>query len=291
MEKTHIIRNQAHYIDISDHECSKEVSSRFAAVNCAGICVLNKPFTTNIPSGRKDYYLQYMVSGELLVRFDRKVRPDAPDAIMKPGDMILYYPGTHYYYSSLTPEICYCWVHFSGSSAGQIIAECGFPNSEILSPGVDESITADFERIFQDFILRRPLFELSLAQNVVRLLFDLAPLCRKHEPERTSDERVDQVIAMMHRSYNRELTIAELAASVFVSEGYLRALFQEKCGMSPKKYLNTIRVSEAKQLLIETSLGITEIAGSVGFSDPLYFSQFFRHSVGVSPTEFRKKHT
>lgn len=291
MEKTHIIEHQSHYIEESDNGCSKEVSSRFAAVNCAGVCVLNKPFTTDVPAGRKDYYLQYMVSGELLVKFDQRIRPGAPDAVMKPGDMILYYPNTHFCYKSNSPEIRYYWAHFSGSSAGQILGECGFPNSELLHPGCDEYIIEDFERLFQDFILRGPLFELSLSQNIVRLLYDLAILCKRSAPRPNSDERVDRVIALMHRSYNRELTMSELASAAFVSEGYLRALFQEKCGMSPKKYLNAIRVSEAKQLLTQTSLDISEIASSVGFSDPLYFSQFFRRLTGSSPSEYRREHS
>ena len=288
MEKTHIIEKQSHYIEASDNGCSKEINSRFAAVNCAGVCVLNTPFVTDTPAGRNDYYLQYMVSGELSVRFDENVRPGVPDAVMKPGDMILYYPHTHFCYRNNTSDISYCWVHFSGSGAGQILTDCGFPDSEILSPGVDDRITAGFERIFQDFILRGQLFELSLSKNLVRLLCDLAVLCRKSAPKRSSDERVDRVIALMHRSYNRELTMSELAAAAFVSEGYLRALFQEKCGMSPKKYLNAIRISEAKQLLTQTSLGISEIADAVGFADPLYFSQVFRKSVGAAPSEFRK---
>ena len=72
-----------------------------------------------------------------------------------------------------------------------------------------------------------------------------------------------------------------------MSEGYLRALFQEKRGMSPKKYLNAIRLSEAKQLLGQTSLSVSEVAYAVGFTDPLYFSQFFRKGTGLSPREYR----
>lgn len=288
MEKTHIFEHQSHYIEASDNGCSKEVNSRFAAVNCAGVCVLDRPFLTDVPGGREDFYLQYMISGELSVRFDQSVRPGEPDRLMKPGDMILYYPHTHFCYRILPPGIRYYWVHFSGSSARQIVSECGFENSIIYSPGADERITAGFERIFQDFILRGELFELSLSQNIVRLLYDLALICRKPRQKRNADERVDKVIALMHGSYNREIPMSELASAVFVSEGYLRALFQEKCGMSPKKYLSMIRVSEAKQLLWQTTMSVAEVSYAVGFSDPLYFSQVFRKNTGISPSEFRK---
>ncbi len=287
MEKTHIIETQSHYIDSAPDNCSREVNTRFAAVNCAGVCLLNKPFVTDMPRGREDFYLQYMVSGELCVRFDENVRPGVPDAVMKPGDMMIYYPRTHYCYKNKTPEIRYYWVHFSGSSAGQIVGECGFMNSVIYSPGINERIAAGFESIFQEFILRGGLFELSLAQKTVKLLCDLALLCKNSERLPTADERIDKVIALMHRSYDRELTMAELAAEAFVSEGYLRALFQEKRGMSPKKYLNAIRLSEAKQLLGQTSLSVSEVAYAVGFTDPLYFSQFFRKGTGLSPREYR----
>ena len=61
----------------------------------------------------------------------------------------------------------------------------------------------------------------------------------------------------------------------------------EHVGSSPKKYIAACKLSEAKRLLLETGLRISEVAMAVGFEDALAFSKFFSKNMGVSPTAFR----
>ncbi len=283
MEKTHIMERQSYYIDIGAGDINREVTDRFIAVNCSGFYVSQTPFTSENRIGRKDYYIQYLIEGEL----------ELPDMVMYPGDAIVYFPHTYYYYRSKTENIKYYWVHFSGSCAEEMVSECGLENSKIMKLGINERFSDNFERIFQDFITRGPLFEMSLSKNMVNLLYELALLNRFDQNDRTievrSDKLISQVVSEIHRSYNRELSISGLAQSVYMSEGYLRALFKEKYGISPKKYLISVRISAAKQLLSQTTMTVEQITQEIGMNDPLYFSQLFRQNTGVSPTEYRKR--
>lgn len=285
MEKTHIMYRQAYYIDIGVGDVNRSVSDKFIAINCAGCHMSHSRFTSQNPIGREDFYLQYLTEGELEISNER---------IMRPGSAILYFPHTPYIYRAVTDDISYYWVHFSGSCAEEIVSECGFENSGLMSPGQNEALFEDFEAIFRDFIVRGALFELSLAQKLLKLLHELAVICHNDPNEAPissrSERLVAQVIATMHRSYNRELSIRELAQSVYISEGYLRALFNEKLGVSPKKYLTSIRISAAKRLLTHTTMSIEQIAQEIGIGDPLYFSQLFRKNTGRSPSEYRSQH-
>ena len=56
-------------------------------------------------------------------------------------------------------------------------------------------------------------------------------------------------------------------------------------------YLNSIRLEQAKQLLLTTHLSLSEIAVRTGFSDVYYFSRVFKKALNVSPACFRKTRT
>jgi AraC family transcriptional regulator of arabinose operon len=52
----------------------------------------------------------------------------------------------------------------------------------------------------------------------------------------------------------------------------------------------TLRMREARRLLVETDLTVAEVARKVGFEDPLYFSRCFRHLTGVPPSHYRARY-
>jgi len=59
-------------------------------------------------------------------------------------------------------------------------------------------------------------------------------------------------------------------------------------GTTPIKYLQRYRIHQAKKLLKESGLSVTEIALKVGFSDSGYFSRVFHRETGLSPEAFRR---
>ena len=62
---------------------------------------------------------------------------------------------------------------------------------------------------------------------------------------------------------------------------------KELTGMSPIDYLTTVRINRACFLLRNSSNNINEIAYSVGYSDPKYFSRVFKRTMGVTPTQYK----
>jgi len=66
----------------------------------------------------------------------------------------------------------------------------------------------------------------------------------------------------------------------------LRALFEKWVGESPQQFHTRCRIDEARRLLNQDNLSISEIALRVGFHDPRYFSRVFKQVSGMPPSQY-----
>lgn len=94
------------------------------------------------------------------------------------------------------------------------------------------------------------------------------------------------------KSYIREhmyydVSLTELAEVFNYNEKYLGHRFKTRTGYSVKRYSNMVRVKQAKQMLTETKLSISNIAQQLGFSNVTYFDRVFREFTGACPRAFR----
>jgi transcriptional regulator GlxA family with amidase domain len=102
------------------------------------------------------------------------------------------------------------------------------------------------------------------------------------------DPRVERAMQMMRDRMDESLTIPGLAAGVNLSSSRLCHLFVREAGVSPVRYLRTLRMERAARLLEESGLSVKEIMAHVGCTDPSHFSRDFRRVHGVSPREYRR---
>ena len=92
----------------------------------------------------------------------------------------------------------------------------------------------------------------------------------------------------IEQHYKENITLDLLAEKASINKYYMAHAFKREYGVSPISYLITCRIREGKRLLSETDLSLSQIANILGFSSSSYFSQSFRNSEGMSPTEYRK---
>ena len=78
--------------------------------------------------------------------------------------------------------------------------------------------------------------------------------------------------------------LAELAGT---TEEYFRHRFRAVYGVPPLRYINDLRLTCARELLTQSTLSVSAVAASSGFTEPNYFSRFFRARTGFSPEEYR----
>ena len=81
---------------------------------------------------------------------------------------------------------------------------------------------------------------------------------------------------------------SQLAQQFSMSQRTLNRRFKLATGMSPGRYVQYLRLEQARDLLRDSNLSITEIATSVGYPDIGYFSTLFREHMAQSPTAYRK---
>ncbi|WP_028979002.1 helix-turn-helix domain-containing protein [Sporocytophaga myxococcoides] len=88
---------------------------------------------------------------------------------------------------------------------------------------------------------------------------------------------------------NSELDLSQISKATGVNQRYISDTISDKFQVNFKTYVNQIRINEAKRLLKESDLNISEIAYSVGFSSPGSFNRVFKSMTGKTPSEFQEK--
>ncbi len=84
-----------------------------------------------------------------------------------------------------------------------------------------------------------------------------------------------------------DATLADLAATLRVTDRHLRRVFQQEFGVSPVEYAQTQRLLLAKRLLTDTDLPVIEVAMASGFSSLRRFNDLFRTRYRMTPRELR----
>lgn len=115
----------------------------------------------------------------------------------------------------------------------------------------------------------------------------------QNEVENKKNDKLDQLIANMNQLIMKEYTnpsfsIDMLADEIGMSAAYLCRIYKQYTGNTINETLFNKRMDTARQLLIESSASINEIAEKVGFNGSSYFYRAFKKVNGVTPNEFRK---
>ena len=85
-----------------------------------------------------------------------------------------------------------------------------------------------------------------------------------------------------------QIRIKHLASLVALSPFYFVRVFKEHVGVPPHRYLTTVRIERACELLATSSLSATQICPRVGFTTLSHFTNTFRKHVGMSPMAYRR---
>lgn len=98
--------------------------------------------------------------------------------------------------------------------------------------------------------------------------------------------KVERVVSWFRENLAKKGSVAEAAASIGVSQGYLRRLFIAELGVSPKTVFSNILMERARELLLRPDLSRKEVATLCGFEGFSQFYRAFRKFHGASPSEW-----
>jgi len=105
---------------------------------------------------------------------------------------------------------------------------------------------------------------------------------------RPLSEEVLSTVRYMNQNLSQSIDMDVLAARVYLSHSGLIWKFKHELGTTPSQYLILLRMQQAKQLLLNHSYTVAEIAEQCGYENPYYFTNAFHRYSGMSPTQFRR---
>ena len=104
-----------------------------------------------------------------------------------------------------------------------------------------------------------------------------------------ASEYVHEVCALLVSETQKDDPFKTVAARWNVTPHYLRIVFRQTLGVSPRVFINKRKLTLAEHLLVTTELPVSEVAQQCGFSGIYAFSRFFSKEASLSPSEYRKK--
>ena len=95
------------------------------------------------------------------------------------------------------------------------------------------------------------------------------------------------VFEYLYKNFRENISVSELAAKIGYNADYFSRLFRKATGRTVIDYINGLRLSEARYLLLNTEKTVTEIALSAGFSSSAHFFKHFSRRYTISPRKYR----
>jgi AraC-like DNA-binding protein len=131
--------------------------------------------------------------------------------------------------------------------------------------------------------------ELTCSALVYSFLVELSRLCSAGQasPIVRLGDKLSPVFTYIEGSFEKPITLSELAALVGLTPQYFCSLFKKATSQTPVEYINLIKLRHAKALLLQTELPVREIAHRVGIEDPSYFCALFKRYEHMTPMAFR----
>ena len=238
------------------------------------------------PKGRVDWQLVYINAGE------GHFILDGHEVIVPAGNMVLYQPKQEQHYYFLGKDQSQYWfVHFTGRQVKSILKHYEIPlDGYVLHTGISYEYEDLFKRMRDELLECAFCYEENLTYLLRELLILMNRRMNQDIPKVKGfvQDEIDHARDYFKDHYNEEISIEQYAASRNMSTSWFSKCFRDIVGVSPMKYILDQRIRNA-QILLETSdFTITEIAHTLGYENPMYFSRVFHKAKGQSPSKYRK---
>ena len=183
------------------------------------------------------------------------------------------------------------WVHFNGICCNGYYNQFSEHNSPVVEIIPESSIPSNLWRLLEVHTRKDAGMEPIASQIITDMLTELL-LCVKIPGNWASPGSIpafiNKTVELVDKRYAEKLTLDLLAAEVSVNKYHLLKQFKKYIGCTPNQYLINIRINEAKEMLIHTSMSVKEIAHHSGFEHVSHFINIFRKQEGATPLAFRQ---
>lgn len=231
--------------------------------------------------------LYFPVDGEMEIEIDGKIY------IGKPGELFLIPEGLkHSFRLTEKQKLKKYWFHFSlfPLELKNAFDKVDAPFFVKISDAERvEQCFKDIEKFAEDNCFSSKAMLHSRIFELLSVYFAQAEKEGvKFIPTEQALPSLSFVAKYMGDNLKKNITLEELATLANLHPNYLIRSFKQQFGVTPVKYLNDLRLEKIASLLCGSDLSFKEIMEQTGFSEPAYFSGFFKQKTGYSPREYRK---
>lgn len=184
------------------------------------------------------------------------------------------------------------WCHFYGPSLSSVYDKyCERGGRPVFEPS--ENTVEEIKGVLSDLIsiskssdyMRDMLINEKLSRLLTLIMSESwHPETRVSAPKRADIVSVKEFI---DQHYVERITLDDLSTKFFIDKFYLTKTFRNRFGLPILAYIQSVRITKAKQLLRFSSKTIEEIGCEVGVDNPAYFSRMFKKIEGLSPKMYR----
>ena len=135
---------------------------------------------------------------------------------------------------------------------------------------------------------KRTSWETVMANYFSTLLIKLLRISNADLDKKTLDGIWQDLSYYIEKHLDTKLTLSDLAKRCYYNPSYFSRIFKEKFGMTLSAYITESRLERAKNLLTDTTLSVSKIISTVGFSDTKSFYSSFSQKFGTTPTRYRE---
>lgn len=222
-------------------------------------------------------------------RGEGRVRSGSESFVAGAGDAFLLLPGTEHEYRTHQEHWELLWFHCQGTLLDHLAHDARSGCLPPVACGSDSVIETSTEAVIKELKEKALLFNRAAAAHAHLALVELqrSRLQNLRPASQAHRQVVPEILTFIHAHVDQALTVKTLETQFNISARHLVRVFRKEVGQSPKAYILSAKLAEAKRLLTMTDQTISHVARHVGFTDPYYFSRLFQEKVGRSPSEFR----
>jgi AraC family transcriptional activator of pobA len=190
-------------------------------------------------------------------------------------------------------------LSLASSLVHELRQQLGLPGSAFEAPAVlvvenDAAFVSGlFERIHDEHSNERPMKEIALDSLVKTLAIWIgrqsAPARRAAEHGSRASRHYARFAKLLEQHHRSAWTVADFAHEIGITPPHLNAICQQQGGVSALRMIHDRVVLAARRELTYTDKSIADVAANLGFSEPSYFTRFFKRFMKMTPKEYRRR--
>lgn len=249
----------------------------------AGIQEIGKNYYNELGMA-KEYQLQYTIEGS------GSATINGEEFILNKGDLLVLSNFQHHIFKPIEGKRWkIAFVHIFGNEFVSEIFKHVFKISNYIIHNVDSAMPlSHVNKIIE--LMRQDAYanEFAISGEIYNYLMDLCGYVNEHAQE-SVDSGLINVFHYIKNNFNTPIRMSDILQHSPYSKNHLERLFKKHMHMTIQEYLSYLRLRKSQELILTTNMYVSEIAEQVGLSDYRSLIYLYRKTLGITPTEYKRR--